>query len=158
MRMIHLVCAAAIALLLAGCSSKVLVTRVVDGDTVVLQGGERVRYIGIDTPETVHPQEPVEYMGPEASAFNRKLVEGRRVRLEFDAQERDRYGRLLAYVYVGEVFVNAELLRAGYARVMTVPPNVKHSEEFLRLEREARAAEIGLWRIPDRDEPAGEKN
>ncbi len=125
--------------------------RVVDGDTIKLFGGERVRYIGVDTPETVHPRKPVEPFGKEASAYNRTLVEGRRVRIETDVRERDRYGRLLGYVYVldeatgEELFVNAELLRAGYARVMTIPPDVRHAEEFLALEREARERRRGLW-------------
>ena len=127
--------------------------RVVDGDTIKLVGGERVRYIGIDTPETVHPRKPVEPFGKEASKYNRALVERRRVRIEMDVRERDRYGRLLGYVYVHdaatgeELFVNAELLRAGYARVMTIPPDVRHAEEFLALEREAREQRRGLWAI-----------
>jgi len=127
--------------------------RVVDGDTIKLFGGERVRDIGIDTPETVDPRRPVEPFGHEASAYNRELVEGRRVRIERDVRERDRYGRLLGYVYVHdeatgeELFVNAELLRAGYARVSTVPPDVRHAEEFLALERDAREHRCGLWAI-----------
>lgn len=123
--------------------------RVVDGDTIKLIGGERVRYTGIDTPETVHPNKPVEPFGRAASDYNRELVEGRRVRIELDVQERDRFGRLLGYVYVrgdgGELFVNAELVRAGFARVSTHPPNVRHAEDFLKLEREARDQQRGLW-------------
>ena len=122
------------------------VERVVDGDTFVLAGGERVRLIGIDTPETVHPNKPVEPFGPEASGFTKKMLEGRDVRLEFDVQERDRYGRLLAYVFLeDDTFVNAELIRLGYAVVSTIPPNVKHAERFLELQREARERERGLW-------------
>lgn len=129
--------------------------RVVDGDTIKLFGGERVRYIGVDTPETVHPRKPVQPFGHEASEYNRELVEGRQVRIEMDVRERDRYGRLLGYVYVRdkatgeELFVNAELLRAGYARVMTIPPDVRHADEFLALEREARKQRRGLWAIGD---------
>ncbi len=106
-----------------------------------------VRYIGIDTPETKHPTKEVEPYGEEASEANRKLVDGKTVRLEFDVQEQDRYGRLLAYVYLEEgTFVNAWLVEHGYAMVMTFPPNVKHQELFLRLQREAREAGRGLWR------------
>ncbi|GAG19155.1 unnamed protein product, partial [marine sediment metagenome] len=89
----------------------VLVTRVIDGDTIEIQGGERVRYIGIDTPETVHPLEPVEYFGQEATEKNRELVEGKRVRLEKDVEDRDEYGRLLQYVWLDDIMVNAELVR-----------------------------------------------
>ncbi len=122
-----------------------LAQRVIDGDTIVLETGERVRYIGIDTPETKHPRKPIERMGKEASAFNRRMVQGRRVRLEMDVQERDRYGRLLAYVFVGDVHVNAALVEAGYARVMTVPPNVRHVKLFRGLEQAAREEGRGLW-------------
>jgi micrococcal nuclease len=121
------------------------VERVVDGDTIKLANGERVRYIGIDTPETKHPRKPVEYFGKEASAANKKLVEGKKVRLELDVQKRDRYGRLLAYVYVGDIFVNAWLVENGYAQVATYPPNVKYQKMFLKLQNEARASSKGLW-------------
>jgi micrococcal nuclease len=94
------------------------VIRVIDGDTIELEGGVKVRYIGIDTPETVHPSKPVQFMGKEASAFNRQLVEGKDVRLEYDVQRTDKYGRTLAYVYVGDTFVNAELVKQGYAQIM----------------------------------------
>jgi micrococcal nuclease len=82
-------------------------------------------------------------------AVNRTLVERRAVRLETDVQARDRYGRLLAYVWVGDVMVNAELVRRGYAQVMTVPPNVRHQDLFLKLQRDAREHERGLWRGAD---------
>jgi micrococcal nuclease len=125
------------------------VTHIVDGDTieVELQGRrERVRYIGIDTPETTHSNRGIERYGPEAMEANRRLVQGQTVRLELDVQQRDPYGRLLAYVYVGEVMVNAELVRQGYALLSTYPPNVKHEALFARLQREAREAKRGLWR------------
>jgi len=122
------------------------VRRAVDGDTILLANGERVRYIGINTPETRHPSKPVEYFGKEASRFNKKLVEGRWVRLEFDAQKKDKYNRLLAYVYADGIFVNAKLVEEGYAQVSTFPPNVKHQELFLKLQREARENRRGLWR------------
>jgi len=124
------------------------VLRIVDGDTidVRLNGRiEKVRYIGMDTPETHHPVKGEQPGGREATAVNRRLVEGETVRLEDDVQERDRYGRLLAYVYVGDLMVNAELVRLGYALVMTVPPNVKYASLFLKLQREAREASRGLW-------------
>jgi micrococcal nuclease len=121
------------------------VIRVIDGDTIELEGGVKVRYIGIDTPETVHPSKPVQFMGKEASAFNRQLVEGKDVRLEYDVQRTDKYGRTLAYVYVGDTFVNAELVKQGYAQIMTIPPNVKYQDLFLKLQKEAREAKLGLW-------------
>jgi micrococcal nuclease len=124
------------------------VVRVVDGDTVHVRLGERVekvRYIGVNTPEVHHPTKGEEPGGREATAVNRALVEGRRVRLELDVKARDRYGRLLAYVWIGETMINAELVRRGYAQVMTVPPNVRHQPLFLALQREARAAGRGLW-------------
>jgi len=129
-------------------SATVLVTRVVDGDTVEvrLEGAEEdVRYIGVDTPETVKPDEPVQCFGPQASAFNHRLVEGRRVRLVFGEERRDVYGRLLAYVYLGKRFVNAELLRRGLARTLTIPPNDRFAEGFKRLEIAAARAGRGLW-------------
>jgi len=121
------------------------VERVVDGDTIKLTNGERVRYIGIDTPETKHPSKPVQYFGKEASEENKMLVEGKQVRLEFDVQKRDRYGRLLAYVYVDDIFVNAWLVWQGYAQVSTYPPNVRYQEYFLELQRQARIEKRGLW-------------
>ncbi len=106
-----------------------------------------VRYVGVDTPETHHPMKGVERAGNEASEANRKLVDGKTVRLEFDVQKQDRYRRLLAYVYLEEgTFVNAWLVENGYAVVMTIPPNVKHQELFLKLQREAREERRGLWR------------
>lgn len=122
------------------------VSRVIDGDTIGIDTGAKVRYIGVDTPETKHPRKGVEFYGKEAFSFNKQLVGGRRVRLECDVQKRDRYGRLLAYVYLPDgTFVNAELVRKGYARVSTYPPNVKYQELFLRLEQQARQKKRGLW-------------
>lgn len=126
-----------------------LVVRVVDGDTVHVRVGariEKVRYIGVNTPEVHHPTKGAEPGGHEATRENARLVAERRVRLELDVQTRDRYGRLLAYVWVGEVMVNAELVRRGYAQVMTVPPNIRYQNLFLRLQRDAREAGRGLWR------------
>jgi micrococcal nuclease len=125
------------------------IVRVVDGDTVHVRVGnvvEKVRYIGVDAPEIHHPRRGEEPGGREAAAVNRALVGGRRVRLELDVQLRDRHGRLLAYVWVGDVMANAEMVRRGYAHVLTVPPNVRHQRRFLALERQAREASRGLWR------------
>lgn len=124
------------------------VVHVVDGDTIHVQLGERVekvRYIGVNTPEVRHPAKGEEPGGRAAAVVNRQLVSGRRVRLELDAQARDRHGRLLAYVWVDETMVNAELVRRGFAQVMTVPPNVRHQPLLLRLQHEAREAGRGLW-------------
>jgi micrococcal nuclease len=126
---------------------RVPVTEVVDGDTVRVRyggGEESVRYIGVDTPE-VDPSIGVECFGEQASRFNERLVDGETVRLDFDAERRDHYGRLLAYVHVGEVFVNAELLREGYATTLTIPPNDSFADRFARLEQEAGNDGRGLW-------------
>lgn len=123
--------------------------RVVDGDTIVvrLSGGseERLRYIGIDTPELTHPDKRVQRMAQEAAKRNAALLAGGPLQLERDVQERDQYGRLLAYVWAGEVFVNLELVREGFATVYTVPPNVRYVEDFLRAQQAAREARLGLW-------------
>jgi micrococcal nuclease len=128
--------------------SQATVQRVIDGDTieVALDGTTQdVRYIGIDTPESVAPDQPVECFGERASTVNHRLVDGERLRLVLGAEHRDQYGRLLAYVYAGKAFVNAELVRRGYARTLTIPPNTDHADLFDRLEREAAAAGRGLW-------------
>ncbi|HID86744.1 MAG TPA: hypothetical protein EYP55_05115 [Anaerolineae bacterium] len=119
-----------------------LVTWVADGDTVQIEGGQWVRYIGIDAPELF---EVPECYGPEAYQKNRELVENRVVALERDVVETDRYGRLLRYVYVNECFVNAELVRLGCARAMPIEPNQRYQELFAALEEEARQAGRGLW-------------
>jgi micrococcal nuclease len=124
------------------------VARVVDGDTIVLGSGQRIRYIGMDTPESVKPGTPVQCFAKAASHENARLVEGRRVRLRYDAERQDRYGRTLAYVYRAsdDLFVNAELVRRGYARQLTIPPNVAHASLFGRLATQARRHGRGLWR------------
>jgi micrococcal nuclease len=126
------------------------VVRVVDGDTIhVVVGGrrEKIRYIGVDTPETHHPTKGVQCYGPDSSAFNARLVGGERVRLVRDVELRDRYGRLLAYVYRARdgLFVNAELARRGYARPLRIAPDVRYATRLEALAREARAAGRGLW-------------
>jgi len=125
------------------------VVRVVDGDTIYVKLADRVekiRYIGVDAPEIHHPLRGGKPGGREAAAVNRRLVVGRHVRLELDVRTRDRYGRLLAYVWIGDTMINAELVRQGYAQVMTVPPNVRYQELFVKLQRQARDAHRGLWR------------
>jgi micrococcal nuclease len=126
------------------------VLRVVDGDTILVALGgrqERVRYIGVDTPETVKPNTPVQCFGKRASAENHRLVDGREVRLVTDAEARDRYGRLLAYVYRADdgLFVNEALVRGGYATTLTIAPNVRFAELFAALAGRARDAGRGLW-------------
>jgi micrococcal nuclease len=126
----------------------VAVTRVVDGDTIQVAGGERVRLIGMDTPETVDPHRPAGCYGKEASRFTASLLPpGTTVRLVGDVEQRDRYGRLLAYVYrrSDALFVNAELVRRGFAQVLTIPPNVAHTDELTALAGQARGAAQGLW-------------
>ena len=155
--------AAALLLAAGGCGSSEAgpndeingtVSRVVDGDTIVAELGgreERVRYIGIDTPESVKPNAPVECFGPEASHANEQLLpSGSPIRLVVGAEPRDRYGRLLAYIYRldqggQQLFVNAELLKRGYADTLVFPPNTRHAAEFAKLRSEARRAGLGLW-------------
>lgn len=126
------------------------VVKVVDGDTIHVQVGatrEKVRYIGVDTPETKHPRKGVECFGQKAADFNAELVAGERVRLVRDIEERDRYGRLLAYVYRVRdgLFVNAELARLGYAQPLSIPPDVRFADRFADLARQAREQGRGLW-------------
>ena len=130
-----------------------MIVRVVDGDTVVVRfddGGkdERVRLIGIDTPETVKPNSPVECFGPEASAFTKQLLEeGTPVLVERDVEARDDYGRLLGYIYRSSdgMFVNLEIVAQGYAALLTYPPNIAHVDEFKAAAKAARTANLGLW-------------
>ena len=159
-----------LALALAGCAAppsqlsppqpeafaEAQVVRVIDGDTIEVNfAGKpyRVRYIGIDTPETVHPTRGEEPYGKEACAKNKELVEGKIVRLEKDVSETDKYGRLLRYVWVGDLLINAELVRLGYAQVATYPPDVKYQDLFLQLQREAREAGRGLWAATTKPAP-----
>ncbi len=144
----------------AAAQDRFFVQRVIDGDTFKLTNGERVRLIGVDTPEaklndklkrdakrTKQDAKTILAQGQKSKEFAKKILEGKRVRLEFDIQPRDRYGRLLAYVYLENgTFVNAELLKQGYAQLMTIPPNVKYKDLFLKLQKEAREKQRGLWR------------
>ena len=139
----------------------ILVKRAVDGDTLVLESGERVRLIGIDTPELHESKKlyrdaqrsgedikTIQGMGKRAADFTKSLVEGKRVRLEFDVDRYDKYKRLLAYVYLVDdgTFVNAKIVEEGYASLMTYPPNVKYADEFVKLYRQARENNRGLWK------------
>lgn len=140
-----------------------IVLKAIDGDTLKLSTGEHVRLIGIDTPESRYNSKlerdsarskkdirTITKMGKEASAFTKGLVEGKRVRLEFDVEKRDRYKRLLAYAYLEDgTFVNARIIEEGYAQVMTIPPNVKYAELFAKMQKEARQNRKGLWRGTD---------
>ncbi len=127
------------------------VVSVVDGDTIVatVHGTkERIRLIGIDTPETKKPNTPVQCFGPEASNFTKHLLPaGTRLYLERDVEARDKYGRLLAYVYLADdgLFVNLHIIRQGYARLLTFPPNVTHVDQFVAAARAAEHDDIGLW-------------
>jgi micrococcal nuclease len=131
-------------------AAEAFVTRVVDGDTIEARIGGReeyVRYIGVDTPETVKPDTPVQCFGPRASAFDHHLVEHKRVRLVFGVERRDVYGRLLAYVYLGHRFVNAILVRRGLARSLTIAPNDRFAPLLRGLELHAARAGRGLWGV-----------
>ena len=119
----------------------VKVTKVIDGDTIVVEGGEIVRYIGIDTPE-----KDQECFSRDATSKNEELVGGKLVRLEKDISERDRYQRLLKYVWSGDIFVNEYLVRQGYATAVSYPPDVKYQELFRQAEKEARENGSGLWK------------
>ena len=121
-----------------------MVTRVLDGDTIVLAGGKKVRYIGIDTPE-LYGGRNAECFAQEAQKKNQELVLGKRVRLESDVSESDKYGRLLRYVYVGDVLVNETLVREGYAHARSYPPDTTRQETLRAAEVLARTENIGLW-------------
>lgn len=138
----------------------ILVKRAVDGDTLVLENNQRVRLIGIDTPE-IHESnrlywqaqrnktdiQTIMALGRKAYAFTRNLVEAKRVRLEFDVEKYDKYGRLLCYVYLKDgTFVNAKIVQDGYASLLSIPPNVKYADLFQALYQEARKKNRGLWK------------
>lgn len=130
-------------------ATKAHVKRVVDGDTVELADGTKVRLIGVNTPESVDPRRPVEHYGKEASDYTKKRLTGKDVLLDYDVERYDKYRRTLAYLWLTNgAFFNAELIRQGYAQTLTIPPNVRYAELFRRLEREAREARRGLWSDP----------
>lgn len=127
------------------------VVRVVDGDTIIIDykgKEERLRLIGVDTPESVHPDKSKNSeLGEKASKFTKDKLEGQKVKVEFDVQERDHYGRLLAYVYLNDVMFNKTLVKEGYAQVATYPPNVKYTDDFIALQKIARNDNKGLWAV-----------
>ncbi|OGM76145.1 hypothetical protein A2188_01645 [Candidatus Woesebacteria bacterium RIFOXYA1_FULL_43_9] len=123
------------------------VVNVVDGDTFKIESGETVRMIGIDTPETVHPSKPVQCYGKEASLKTEELIEGKEIKLEKDISEKDKYNRLLRYVYVGDVFLNEYLVREGYAVSSSYPPDIKYQDKFVEAQKRAREENKGLWNI-----------
>ena len=146
--------------LLVSCSSgattenEVLITvlKVIDGDTVDIDikgNTERVRLIGVNTPETKHPTKPIECFGPEASAYLTQLLpKGTTVRIERDVEARDRYGRMLLYLYLGsnDLFINLDLVARGYGTPMSIEPNTFHRNDFVRAAAQAEAANVGLWK------------
>jgi len=142
-------------LLILACSqfnySQIKVIEVIDGDTVKLSNGRLLRYIGLDTPEVRIKDKGGDFkyrpqpFSLEAKEFNRKLVEGKIVRVEFDIEKTDRYGRLLGYCFVDKTFVNAKLIEQGYAVLYTYPPNVKYVEVFVASQKKARERKKGLW-------------
>lgn len=117
------------------------VIRVIDGDTIQLEGGDRVRYIGMNTPEL----ETNECFATEASEINKNLVLGKIIKLEKDISDTDKYGRLLRYVYVDNVFIDDYLVKNGDAKVMTIPPDTKYKDEFLQSQNYAKQNNLGLW-------------
>ena len=125
------------------------IIRVVDGDTIVIDYNgtdEKVRLIGVDTPESVHPDKSKNTeFGDIVSSYSKEKLDGQKVGIEFDVQERDQYGRLLAYVYVGDKMYNKSLLKKGYASVATFPPNVKYVDEFTAIQKKAVDKGKGMW-------------
>ncbi len=138
-----------VALPLYGAEKRGLVRWVADGDTIVLTGGERVRYAGINAPEIAHNGEPGEPYGDEARAFNKKLVLGRWLNLELAEESRDHYGRLLAYVFLEDgTFVNGELVQQGYAHLIRRQSKALNWERLLNLQRDALKDKKGIWSLP----------
>ncbi len=118
-----------------------------DGDTIVLDTGQRVRYIGINAPEIDHEDQKAQPYGYQAKSYNKKLIGAQKVRLEYDTDRRDKYGRELAYVFLDDgTFINARLLAAGLAFYLYRKPNLKYSELMLKAHRDAMASGVGLWR------------
>ena len=135
-------------------AEKALVARVIDGDTIQLADGRKVRLIGVDTPETVHPQKEVEYYGKEASDFTKSMLEGKEVYLEYDIQPTDKYGRTLAYIWLSDgTLFNELLVLKGFAQVATFPPNVKYVERFTAAQKQAIEANAGLWAKESMEKP-----
>ena len=131
-----------------------VVKKVIDGDTVQLDTGETVRYLGIDAPEVFRKEGGAEFYAREATRYNKRLVFMKKIKLEFDVEKKDQYGRLLAYVFVKDVFVNAELVRLGYAKAMIKPSNTKHKDLLLNYQKKAMDEERGLWQEKKRETEA----
>ncbi len=128
-----------------------IVKKVISGDTIQLDNGQTVKYIGIETPELSLKEGGSEFFAKQASRYNQRLVFMKKVRLEFDKKKQDSDGRLLAYVFVKQLFVNAELIKLGYAKVNIVPPNDKYKNMFLDYEAKAKMSEKGLWQETKKD-------
>lgn len=131
-------------------TNSAFVAKVIDGDTIELESGQAVRLLGIDAPETKDPRKSVECFGKQASSETKKLLNRKSVILEKDITEKDKYRRLLRYVFLplssGQtLFVNDYLIREGFAKVLMIPPDVKYAEQFLEAQREAREEKRGLW-------------
>ena len=124
-----------------------VVKRVIDGDTIELNDGRKVRYIGVNTPELHHPTKGVQCFGKEAMEKNKELVEGKEIKMKKDVSETDRYKRLLRYIWVGDIFVNEYLAREGYAFQATFPPDVAYVNLFKKAAEEARLNNKGLWNV-----------
>jgi len=140
-----------VAIILSGCyesdysNYNFKVVYIYDGDTVKLSNGEKVRYIGIDTPEMNYNNPPAEYFAQEAKEYNAKLVLGKKVKLEFDVVKRDKYGRLLAYVYIDGKHISQDMIERGFAKVLMIPPNLKFADYFLTLQNLAKEEKRGIW-------------
>ena len=119
--------------------------KVIDGDTIVIEGGQHVRYIGIDAPEIRRDKQPAECFGPEAAAKNRELVENKVVVLEKDVSDKDKYGRLLRYVWLDDFFVNEQLVKEGFAKILTIPPDLKYKSLFNTAQTFAAQNKYGVW-------------
>jgi micrococcal nuclease len=128
-----------------GREAEQVVKKVIDGDTIQLESGEIVRYVGIDAPELRRKDGPAEFFAREALRYNKKLVYLKKVRLEYDEERKDQYGRTLAYVYVKNLFVNAELVKLGYARALIKPPNIKYRDLLVGYQQKAMEQDRGLW-------------
>ncbi|MBI5134882.1 thermonuclease family protein [Candidatus Uhrbacteria bacterium] len=128
-----------------GAGGEYIVKRVIDGDTIELEDGRKIRLIGVDTPETVDPRKEVQCFGPEAKEFTSNLLTGQWVRLETDVSTTDKYGRTLAYLWRDQVMVNDLLIKEGFARLLTIPPDVKYVEQFKQSQESARVQQKGLW-------------
>lgn len=133
----------------ARATQSAFVTSVVDGDTIHVKfddgHSETIRLLGIDTPETHHPTKPVQCFGPEAEQFTRTQLDQKNIRLEYDAEQFDKYKRTLAYVYLDNKMFNEELVDKGYARILSIAPNTKHAHELVGKELDAQQNNRGLW-------------